>query len=110
MLSLEQTPKLIGFFKQWDPDVFLVGFKLLRDVPEAELIRAGEELAEKNGCDLVLLNDQAQISGSRHMGLLLQNGSVIGRYETKHEIAAAIAAAIVQDAREKQKKVIGGGV
>ena len=90
MLSLKRTPKLIEKIKKLSPDAFLVGFKLLKGVPEEELIRAAAELSEKNGCGLVLANDLNSIRNGQHAGLLLKGNNVIGRYHTKKEIAAGI--------------------
>lgn len=90
MLSLKRTPKLIEKIKKLNPDAFLVGFKLLKGVPEEELIRAAAELSEKSGCGLVLANDLNSIRNGRHEGLLLKGNNVIGRYHTKKEIASGI--------------------
>jgi len=90
-LSLNKTPKLIEKFKKLDPELFLVGFKLLKGVSEEELIQVAYEMSEKNSCDLVLANDMTKIGNGRHDGLLLKGNSVVGRYHTKEEIAAGIA-------------------
>lgn len=95
MLSLVKTPKLIGLIKQWNPSVFLVGFKLLKGVSEEELVRVAASLAAENRCDLVLANDLTTITGNGHRGLLVCGGAVAGRFETKQEIAAGIAAYVL---------------
>lgn len=95
MLSLVKTPKLIGLIKQWNPAVFLVGFKLLKGVSEEELVRVASCLAEQNRCDLVLANDLTTITANTHRGLLVCGGAVAGRFETKREIAAGIAAYVL---------------
>lgn len=89
-LSLNRTPKLIEKFKKLNPDIFLVGFKLLKDMPEEKLIQAASTLTEKNGCDLVLANDVSKIHDGLHEGLLLKGTHIIGRYHTKKEIAGGI--------------------
>ncbi len=91
MLSLKRTPKLIEKFKKLNPECFLVGFKLLKGVPEEELVRVASELSDKNGCDLVLANDMNKIHSNRHEGLLIKNHNIVGRYDTKKEIAEGIA-------------------
>ncbi len=90
VLSLKRTPKLIEKFKKLNPDCFLVGFKLLKGVSEAELVRVASELSDKNGCDLVLANDMTKIRGDRHEGFLIKDRATIGRYTTKKEIAEGI--------------------
>ncbi|UOO37504.1 hypothetical protein IZU99_09685 [Oscillospiraceae bacterium CM] len=91
VLALKRTPKLIGLFKNHHPDAFLIGFKLLNNVPEAALIEAAATLGENNGCDLILANDAAKIQNGRHEGLLLKGRAVLARYETKQEIAEGLA-------------------
>ncbi len=103
VLSLVRTPKIIEMFKRWNPGVFLVGFKLLKGVPEEELVRVAAGLAEKNGCDLVLANDASRIGPDGHFGLLVKNGDVVGRYGTKMEIAGGIAERLLS-ARPEQRE------
>lgn len=90
LLSLKRTPKVISEIKKYDPKVFLVGFKLLKNVEENELIHAAQVLAEQNGCDLVLANDLSTVQKGAHLGLLVKEGQVIGRYEGKVHIATGI--------------------
>lgn len=90
LLCLKRTPKVISEIKKIDPKVFLVGFKLLKNVEDEELIRAAQVLAEQNGCDLVLANDLSTVQKGAHVGLLVKEGQVIGRYEGKADIARCI--------------------
>ena len=43
-LRCHRLPKVIRSVRDWSPGVYLVGFKLLSNVPEAELIRQGRSL------------------------------------------------------------------
>ncbi|PKM95160.1 MAG: hypothetical protein CVU84_07505 [Firmicutes bacterium HGW-Firmicutes-1] len=90
ILTLKKTPKIISTLKEYNKDLFLVGFKLLKNVSEDELITAANKLEEKNGCDLVLANDLQSIQEGNHTGLLIKNSEVIGRFEGKKNIAKAI--------------------
>ncbi|NLV86632.1 MAG: hypothetical protein GX025_05370, partial [Clostridiales bacterium] len=90
MLTLKKTPKLIEKIKKLSPESFLVGFKLLKGVSEEELISVAKELSKNKGCNLVLANDMDKIQNDRHEALLLNEGCVIGRYNTKKEIAKGI--------------------
>ena len=38
-IECHRQPKVIQSVRDWSPDAYLVGFKLLSNVPEAELIR-----------------------------------------------------------------------
>ena len=90
IIGLKRTRKVIPLIKQNNPDTFLVGFKLLKDVSEDELIDAANQLAEKNGCDMVFANQLAHISENEHNGILIRNGEIIARPIGKKEIAEAI--------------------
>lgn len=109
ILALKRTPKLIEKIKKWSPASCLVGFKLLKDVSEAELIRVAAELSEKNGCDFVLANDMNNIRADRHEGLLLQGRNIAGRYGTKKEIAAGLVRHMLGRAESGEAKETGAG-
>lgn len=90
LLTLKRTEKIISRLKNQDANLFLVGFKLLKKVSEEELIKSANRLAEINGCDLVLANDLQSIIDGNHIGLLIKDGEVIGKFEGKKNIAKAI--------------------
>lgn len=90
IIGLKRTKKVIPIIKQNNPDTFLVGFKLLRDVDESELVNVAAHLAEKNDCDLVFANEVSRISETNHTGILIKNGEIIARPTGKKEIARAI--------------------
>lgn len=89
-MQLKQTPKVIGRIKELQPTTTLVGFKLLVDVPESELMSVAARLMAKNSCDYVLANDKTQIIGDQHVGFLLTREGNYTRYETKGDIARGI--------------------
>jgi len=88
MLLLKRTPKVIEMFK--GKGAKLVGFKLLSDVSETELLRVASALLERNACDYVLANDKRGIHGSTHKALLLSADGTVLRASTKQEIANLI--------------------
>lgn len=89
-MQLKQTPKVISRIKALQPEATLVGFKLLVDVPESELMSVATRLMAKNSCDYVLANDKNSIQGDQHIGFLLTTDGTYTRYETKMEIAKGI--------------------
>jgi len=99
-LSLEKTPKVIHILKQLQPDMILVGFKLLSDVKEEELLQAAHDLMKKNKCDFVLANDKKNIDSRQHAGVLIGADGSLQYLHTKQEIAQAI----VQAVRDKTGK------
>jgi phosphopantothenate--cysteine ligase len=104
ILTLKQTPKIIGLIKDLRPSTVLVGFKLLDDVPKERLLEAGYELLVKNNCDFVLANDLQDIRDGRHIGLLISPDKSYHWLETKAEIAQDIVRKVLAkiDMEEKQ--------
>lgn len=95
MLWLKQTPKIIRRFRKLQPGTVLVGFKLLSGAAESELLRAAQTLLAKNSCDYVLANDLRDISGDSHKAMLIDgHNKIVGRAETKQEIAQIIYRAV----------------
>jgi phosphopantothenate-cysteine ligase len=90
MIYLKQTPKIIGRMKALQPFALLIGFKLLMDVPEPELVEAAQRLMDKNSCDYVVANDLKHIKGDAHKAFLLDTNGNLQYAETKQEIAELI--------------------
>lgn len=65
-IQLKPAEKLIGKIKQWHPACKLVGFKLLVNSTESELVNAAMKSIRENGCDLVVANDLADIKANKH--------------------------------------------
>lgn len=90
LLGLRKTTKIISTIKEQNKDVFLVGFKLLKNVSEDELVKAANELADVNSCDLVFANDLSSIDKDNHKGLLIKDEEIISRLDGKRNIAKGI--------------------
>ena len=90
MLMMKRTPKLINLVKRLQPSTFLVGFKLLNNVSEKQLLDAGYDVLIKNSCDLVLANDLKKINGNKHVGLLISPDRSFTAFRAKAEIAHGI--------------------
>jgi len=104
ILCLQKTPKIIELFKKLQPDVILVGFKLLVEVEESQLLHAAEKLMDKNRCDFVLANDQKNIDENRHIGLLIGTDQSVVRLNTKSEIARTIVNRVIQKIEGNRQK------
>jgi phosphopantothenate-cysteine ligase len=89
-IILKRNPKIIDLVKEIQPKTTLVGFKLLSNVSETELVSAGLRLLEKSRCDFVLANDLKNITNTRHAAILLDSSGITARGETKEEIAKII--------------------
>ena len=65
-IELEPLPKVISEIKKWSPDCKLVGFKLLVDSTDSELIANARKSIESNRCDMVVANDLRDIKQDNH--------------------------------------------
>ena len=88
VVMLKKTPKIIGMIKELSPETKLIGFKLLNNVSEEELINVAYNLLLKNKCDYVVANDATKISEQRHDALFVDaNKNVAFQATTNEEIA-----------------------
>jgi len=90
IVVLEKAPKIIALLRGLAPDAVIVGFKLLSDANEEELVRAGHALLLKNDCDFVFANDMKTVRINRHEGILIARDGTYERAEGKDGIAALI--------------------
>lgn len=90
-VKLVPTPKVISKIKEWDKDIFLIGFKLLSNVSDKKLIDVATELMQKNNCDAVVANDLKNISATTHKAFVLTKCGDKTTVKTKNEIAKQIA-------------------
>ncbi|MGT2729721.1 phosphopantothenate--cysteine ligase [Streptococcus phocae subsp. salmonis] len=86
VLFLKKTPKVISFVKKWNPDITLVGFKLLVNVSNDKLIAVARESLSKNKADYILANDLTEIKDGKHRALLVSDQDVL-TVDTKEAIA-----------------------
>ncbi|EGF15478.1 phosphopantothenate--cysteine ligase [Streptococcus sanguinis] len=86
VLFLKQTPKIISLVKKWKPDIRLIGFKLLVDVSNEELLETARASLIINQAEIIVANDLIEISNHGHKAYLVGNDTVT-RAQSKEEIA-----------------------
>ena len=86
VLFLKQTPKIISQVKKWNPNIRLIGIKLLVDVSKEELLTVARASLTKNQAEIIVANDLSDISDNQHHAYLVKINSVI-KVDTKEEIA-----------------------
>lgn len=89
ILGLKKTVKILPELKKWNPDIFLVSFKLLRDVEKEELLAVARRQLKETNSNLVLANDFKELSMETHRAYLVneeETVEVIG----KRNIAKAL--------------------
>jgi len=93
IVVLKKAPKIIAQLRGLAQNAVFVGFKLLSDTDETELLKAGHALLMKNDCDFVLANDLKTVradGADRHEGLLIKKDGSYERATGKEAIAALI--------------------
>src|SRR5262249_49793233 len=68
------TPKVIRSVRDWSPDLYLVGFKLMSRVAHSELIKAAERACDTTRADLTVANDLQTVRAGRHTIHLVRPG------------------------------------
>jgi len=72
IIKLKKTPKIISLIKDISPNTYLVGFKLLDNVSEENLIDTAVKLKDKNNCNLVVANDLENIRKGNHKAFIIK--------------------------------------
>lgn len=96
MILLKPTPKIISLIKTISPKTYLVGFKLLDQVSEEELIEVATNLKNKNHCDLVVANDLNNIRMGNHKAFIIGENDTLVASE-KEDIARVLVKRIHDD-------------
>ncbi|MFO0910610.1 MAG: phosphopantothenoylcysteine decarboxylase [Isosphaeraceae bacterium] len=74
LIRCRRTAKVIRSVRDWAPEVYLVGFKLLSGASTAELIARAEEGCRTNRADLTVANDLHTVRARRHVVHLVRPG------------------------------------
>lgn len=90
-LKLQVAPKVIQQIKHWLPQTFLIGFKMLIDASDDELVEAAFQGFKAHQANLIIANNLASIQRSQHEVLLVEPG---GQYL---KITSNIASTIIND-------------
>ena len=91
VVKLAKTPKVINLIRDMWPKALLVGFKLEVNKTKLELIKTARSFLKKSKADLVIANDQKNISRNCHTAYLVSdNGNKQDALKNKKEIAKAI--------------------
>jgi phosphopantothenoylcysteine synthetase/decarboxylase len=91
VVRLVPTPKAIRLVKELSPRTFLIGFKLEIGKRPEELVRIAHESLVRNGADVMVANDLAEIERGEHRGYFVEpTGQVLRVAVGKEEIARAV--------------------
>ena len=90
MVKLGLTPKVISSIKKFNPNIKLIGFKLLDDVSKEELIEVADNLREKNNADYIVANDLSKVGNGKHYATIINENGIYKECETKSDIAKTL--------------------
>jgi phosphopantothenate-cysteine ligase len=102
-IQCHRQPKVIQSVRDWAPDVYLVGFKLLSNASEAELIRQAEEACRTNRADLTVANDLSTVKAGRHTIHLVRTGQPVETYGPDVDIAEKLVDRVLTWAAAKPR-------
>lgn len=92
-LQLKTAPKVINAVKQWSDQAFVVGFKLLVNADDADLVAAANKSMAQHHLDLVVANDLASIRRGTHEVIIVEKNGAFQKYTedaASHVIARAL--------------------
>ena len=100
--TITLTPKVISYYRGWNKNAILVGFKFTVGESKAGLQKIATALMEKNRLDMVFANDKSHMQkAGAHVGVLLgKDGSVLS-VKNKDEAAKTIVEEVLSLARVK---------
>lgn len=99
-VTFARTPKIIKQIRTLWPHAFLISFKLEVGLSGDELIERAYTSLVESGADLVVANDQNEITGNVHRACLINSQRQIeSRCETKHDISKNLADIISRQLR-----------
>ena len=96
VLFLKKTPKIISLVKQWNPNIQLVGFKLLANVSKEDLFEAARTSLKRNQANIIVANDLGEITPNQHIAYLVDEKGE-EKVTTKSAIAQALFERICHD-------------
>ena len=99
-LKLKPTPKIINKAKEYNPELYLVGFKAEYDVSNEQLLDSARKRMNESGADLMVANDVslegAGFGSDQNKVVLIDDEVLEVPLSTKGEISAVIIGRIVE--------------
>ena len=96
IIKLRKTPKIISMIKKINPNIYLVGFKLLDNVDEKDLINTALKLKNKNNCDIVVANDLKNIREGNHKAFIIKSSKDYIVASGKEDIASKLIGEMIK--------------
>lgn len=104
LIRCRRTPKVIRSVRDWAPSAYLVGFKLLSDVPVDELIGRAAEAGRVNRADLTVANDLRTLRQGKHTLHLVRPGAEVETLEPGDDLADRLVEKIATWAGDRPER------
>jgi phosphopantothenate-cysteine ligase len=89
------NPKVLSYFRKWNPDCILVSFKFEVGQTPEKLNEIAYKSLMNNKCDLVVANDKAEMQNENaHIGYIQDKWSNIIKCNSKKEIVSSLLSEI----------------
>lgn len=103
-ITLVKTPKVIHRMRELWPQAFFASFKLEAGLSTDALIERAYESLTKNRVNLVVANDQNEITEEKHRAYLIDSRKeIVARCETKQEISKNLIDILARHNRSQTK-------
>ena len=102
LIRCRPTPKVIRSVRDWCPEGYLVGFKLLSGSDLGDLVAEAEAACLVNRADLTVANDQRTIRAGRHAIHLVRPGHPVESFGPDEPIADRLVGRAFAWADERQ--------
>jgi phosphopantothenoylcysteine synthetase/decarboxylase len=96
VVRLARVPKLIARVKDWAPNIYQVGFKLLAGASEEELIEAAQQATRENRSDVTVANDLRPLRQGNHIIHLVREGQPIETYAAAENPAKRLVERVLE--------------
>jgi phosphopantothenate--cysteine ligase len=105
-IKLKPLPKVISKVKEWAPNAYLVGFKLLVDSTDEELVYNAEKSVKDNKCDMVVANDLRDIKNNAHKLLIVKPNNYVAEYKFNPSVNDSnyLARMVIEEIMNDMKK------
>jgi phosphopantothenate-cysteine ligase len=99
-ISLKPLPKVISNVKNWAPNALLVGFKLLVNSNDVELIENAKKSIVDNKCDMVVANDLRDIKNNDHRLIIVKSDLSVTFHNSDKNDPNYLARKVIQTIKE----------
>ena len=93
-------PQVISNVKNWAPNALLVGFKLLVNSNDVELIENAKKSIVDNKCDMVVANDLRDIKNNDHRLIIVKSDLSVTFHNSDKNDPNYLARKVIQTIKE----------